>query len=134
MATRAIYTFANFEANNFKPKHFYVHWDGDPEGAAKYFESMLYFADLSEPSDPDLPSQFVYALEDIEDKSVYQESPLGINVIPQANRLEAGDLEWGYTLTEVKPYEVNVTVHKIEDGIETPHWFGTLDQFLTEHL
>tara|TARA_A100000172_G_C3040742_1_gene110351 strand:- start:585 stop:956 length:372 start_codon:yes stop_codon:yes gene_type:complete len=123
MATRAIYTFANFEAHDSKPKHIYVHWDGDPEGAAKYFEDMVHFAELSEPSDPDLLNQFVYVVED-----------KGLNAVPQLNRLEAGDLEWGYTLTEVKPYEVNVTVHQIENGTETPHWFGTLDQFLTEHL
>ena len=134
MATRAIYTFANFEANNFKPKHFYVHWDGDPEGAAKYFESMLYFADLSEPSDPDLPSQFVYALEDIEDKSVYQESPLGINVIPQTNRLEAGDLEWGYTLTYINSRITYIMVHRIKNGVERYYWDGTLNQMLNDYL
>ena len=123
MGTRAIYTFANFETNKFKDKHIYVHWDGYPEGAAEYFESMVYFAELSEPSDPDLLNQFVYAIED-----------KGLNAKPQTNRLDAGDLEWGYTLTEVKPYTVNVTVHRIQDSIETPHWSGTLDKFLTEHL
>lgn len=111
MSTRAVYT--------FQDKHVYVHYDGYPEGAATYFESMLYFADLSEPSDPDLLNQFVYAIED-----------KGINAIPQANRLDAGDLEWGYTLTEDR----NVTVHRIKNGTETEHWSGSLDQFLNKYL
>ena len=119
MSTRAVYTFANFEANNFKDKHVYVHHDGYPEGAARYFEDMVHFADLSEPSDPDLLNQFVYAIED-----------KGINAIPQANRLDAGDLEWGYTLTEDR----NVTVHRINNGTETEHWSGSLDQFLNKYL
>ena len=78
MSTRAVYTFANFEANNFKDKHFYVHQDGYPEGAAKYFDDMLYFAELSEPSDPDLLNQFVYVIEE----------NAGLKAIPQTNRLD----------------------------------------------
>ena len=124
MSTRAVYTFANFEANNFKvatcPQHLYVHQDGYPEGAAKYFDDMVYFADLSEPSDPDLMGQFVYVIEE----------NFGLKAIPQTNRLDAGDLEWGYTLTE----EGNVTVHRIKNGTETQHWSGTLMQFLDKYL
>tara|TARA_R100000935_G_scaffold10739_1_gene21466 strand:+ start:79 stop:435 length:357 start_codon:yes stop_codon:yes gene_type:complete len=118
MSTRAVYTFANFEANNFKDIHFYVHQDGYPEGAAKYFEAMLYFANLSEPPEP-IPMQFVYAVKDV-----------GISPALQANRLDAGDLEWGYTLTESH----NVTVHRIKNGTETEHWSGSLDQFLNKYL
>jgi hypothetical protein len=123
MATRAIYTFANFEAHDFKPKHIYVHWDGDPKGAAKYFEDMLYFANLSEPSDPDLLGQFVYAIEDS-----------GLNAVPQLNRLEAGNLEWGYTLTYVNPLTIYVTTHIIENDAERQCWEGTLNQFLNDYL
>lgn len=123
MATRAIYTFANFEVHDFKPKHIYVHWDGDPEGAAKYFEDMLYFANLSEPSDPDLLGQFVYAIEDS-----------GLNAVPQLNRLEAGNLEWGYTLTYVNPLTIYVTTHIIENDAERQCWEGTLNQFLNDYL
>ena len=124
MSTRAVYTFANFEANNFKDKHVYVHYDGYPEGAAKYFEDMVHFADLSEPSDPDLLNQFVYVIEE----------NFKLNAIPQTNRLDAGDLEWGYTLTYVKPLTINVTVHRINNGTETQHWSGTLMQFLDKYL
>jgi hypothetical protein len=128
MSTRAVYTFANFEANNFKvatcPQHLYVHQDGYPEGAAKYFDDMVYFADLSEPSDPDLMGQFVYVIEE----------NAGLKAIPQANRLDAGDLEWGYTLTYVKPLTINVMVHRIKNGTETQHWSGTLMQFLDKYL
>jgi len=124
MSTRAVYTFANFEANNFKvaaaPQHLYVHQDGYPEGAAKYFDDMVYFADLSEPPDPDLLGQFVYVIEE----------NFGLKAIPQTNRLDAGDLEWGYTLTE----DHNVTVHRIKNGTETEHWSGSLDQFLNKYL
>ena len=123
MATRAIYTFANFEAHDFKPKHIYVHWDGDPEGAAKYFEDMLYFANLSEPSDPDLHGQFVYSIEGS-----------GLNAVPQLNRLEAGDLEWGYTLTYINPRITYIMVHRIKNGVERYYWDGTLNQFLNDFL
>ena len=123
MATRAIYTFANFEAHDSKPKHIYVHWDGYPEGAAKYFEDMLHFAELSEPSDPDLLNQFVYVIED-----------KGLNAVPQLNRLEAGNLEWGYTLTYVNPLTIYVTTHIIENGAERQCWEGTLNQFLNDYL
>ena len=119
MSTRAVYTFANFEANNFKDISFYVHQDGYPEGAAKYFEAMLYFANLSEPPEP-IPMQFVYAVKE----------NFKLNPIPQANRLDAGDLEWGYTLTE----DGNVTVHRIKNGTETQHWSGSLDQFFNTYL
>tara|TARA_R110001592_G_scaffold300669_2_gene571893 strand:- start:338 stop:694 length:357 start_codon:yes stop_codon:yes gene_type:complete len=118
MSTRAVYTFANFEANNFKDISFYVHQDGYPEGAAKYFEAMLYFANLSEPPEP-IPMQFVYAVKD-----------LGLNPALQTNRLAAPDLEWGYTITE----DHNVTVHRIKNGTETQHWSGSLDQFLNKYL
>ena len=124
MSTRAVYTFANFEANNFKDKHFYVHQDGYPEGAATYFDDMVYLADLSDPPDPDLLNQFVYVIEE----------NAGLKAIPQTNRLDAGDLEWGYTLTEIKPYTINVTVHAIKNGTETQHWSGTLMQFLDKYL
>ena len=123
MSTRAVYTFANFEAYNFKDQHVCVHQEGHPEGAAIYFDNMIYFADLSEPSDPDLLNQFVFIIERI-----------GLKAIPQTNRLDAGDLEWGYTLTYVKPITIDVTVHRIKNGTETQHWSGTLMQFLKDHL
>lgn len=120
---RAVYTFANFEAYNFKDQHVCVHQEGHPEGAAIYFDNMIYFADLSEPPDPDLLNQFVFIIERI-----------GLKAIPQTNRLDAGDLEWGYTLTYVKPITIDVTVHRIKNGTETQHWSGTLMQFLKDHL
>ena len=123
MSTRAVYTFANFEAYNFKDQHVCVHQEGHPEGAAIYFDNMIYFADLSEPPDPDLLNQFVFIIERI-----------GLKAIPQTNRLDAGDLEWGYTLTYVKPITIDVTVHRIKNGTETQHWSGTLMQFLKDHL
>jgi len=123
VSTRAVYTFANFEAYNFKDQHVCVHQEGHPEGAAIYFDNMIYFADLSEPSDPDLLNQFVFIIERI-----------GLKAIPQTNRLDAGDLEWGYTLTYVKPITIDVTVHRIKNGTETQHWSGTLMQFLKDHL
>ena len=123
MSTRAVYTFANFEAYNFKDQHVCVHQEGHPEGAAIYFDNMIYFADLSEPSDPDLLNQFVFIIERI-----------GLKAIPQTNRLDAGDLKWGYTLTYIKPLTIDVTVHRIKNGTETQHWSGTLMQFLKDHL
>jgi len=123
VSTRAVYTFANFEAYNFKDQHVCVHQEGHPEGAAIYFDNMIYFADLSEPPDPDLLNQFVFIIERI-----------GLKAIPQTNRLDAGDLEWGYTLTYVKPITIDVTVHRIKNGTETQHWSGTLMQFLKDHL
>tara|TARA_R110000823_G_scaffold125586_1_gene252411 strand:- start:360 stop:731 length:372 start_codon:yes stop_codon:yes gene_type:complete len=123
VSTRAVYTFANFEAYNFKDQHVHVHQEGHPEGAAIYFDNMIYFADLSEPSDPDLLNQFVFIIERI-----------GLKAIPQANRLDAGDLKWGYTLTYIKPLTIDVTVHRIKNGTETQHWSGTLMQFLKDHL
>ena len=92
--------------------------------AARYFEDMVHFADLSEPSDPDLLNQFVYVIEE----------NAGLKAIPQTNRLDAGDLEWGYTLTYVKPLTINVMVHAIKNGTETQHWSGTLMQFLDKYL
>ena len=104
MSTRAIYTFANFEANNFKDKHIYVHHDGYPEGAARYFDDMVYFADLSEPSDPDLLAQFVYVIEE----------NFKLNAVPQANRLDAGDLEWGvhFNLCQAPHHRCHGTQYK----------------------
>jgi hypothetical protein len=119
MSTRAVYTFANFKDWKSKDFHLYVHQDGYPEGAAKYFEDMVYFANLSEPQG-DLVSSFIYVIKE----------NFKLNPIPQANRLDAGDLEWGYTLTE----EGNVTVHRIKNGTETQHWSGTLMQFLDKYL
>ena len=125
MSTPAIFTFVNFEANNFKDIHFYIPQEGHPKSAAAYFEETVHFAELSEPSDPDLVTQFIYAT-----------GPDGHNVKPalQIYRLAAGDLEWGYTITEVKPYTINVTVHTIKNGAETQHWSGTLNQFLSTYL
>ena len=123
MSTRAVYTFANFKDWKSKDFHLYVHQDGYPEGAAKYFEDMVYFANLSEPQG-DLVSSFIYVIKE----------NFKLNPIPQANRLDAGDLEWGYTLTYVKPLTINVMVHRIKNGTETQHWSGTLMQFLDKYL
>ena len=37
MATRATYTFKSSSGD----RHIYIHWDGYPEGAARYFKNMM---------------------------------------------------------------------------------------------
>lgn len=123
MATRATYTFKSAGGD----KHIYIHWDGYPEGAARYFKGMMDLRAEQRKSLSDLrgglTEQFIRANRGAEFTKHWEVH---------------GDTEWHYEI--IGSYEaVSIRVYRLEyddsgDRRGVEFFSGSIDEYFSRYL
>jgi hypothetical protein len=111
MATRATYTINEHEKGEF---HFYIHWDGYPEGAANYFRQMLL------------------AMEDAKNRGGFIENFIRANHLAELTegRDAHGDTEFHYNLSILSDGSTHLFAYSRVNEEFRSFWNGNLTSFV----